>query len=227
MSEIDALLIESGAVPGPITLRQYLRLARSNSPRVVFEEALEARPRLIEAGLATPAAGFKGILYPYQTTGVRWISLLADEELGGILGDEMGLGKTVQVIAAVAEQATARPNLVVAPATLLENWRREFVKFAPGLKVAVHRGGGRTGFPSVLRGQDVVITSYDTAVRDLGLLKMVPWYFVILDEAQAIKNADTLRARTMRQIPKRAGLAVTGTPVEKTIGNIRPVSRLA
>ena len=94
------------------------------------------------------------------------------------------------------------------------------MKFAPGLKVAVHRGGGRTGFPSMLRAQDVVITSYDTAVRDLALLKMVAWHFVILDEAQAIKNAETFRARSVREIPKLTGLAVTGTPVENRLEDL-------
>jgi SNF2 family DNA or RNA helicase len=220
MNDVDGLLSENAVAAGPITLRQYLQVARSGSPRVVFEEAPEVTPPKPQDEVWAPTAGFKGTLYPYQQVGVRWIRLLADEELGGILGDEMGLGKTVQVIAALTDQAAVCPNLVVAPATLLENWRREFVKFAPGLKVAVHRGGGRTGFPSVLRTQNVVITSYDTAVRDLALLKMVPWCFVILDEAQAIKNANTLRARTMREIPKRAGLAVTGTPVENRLEDL-------
>ena len=220
MREIDLLLAESGAAAGPITLRNYLKLARSSSPRVLFEEVTEIVPAAIKADTAAPSALFKGTLYPYQAIGVRWITLLANEELGGILGDEMGLGKTIQVIAALTQRVGAVPNLVVAPATLLENWRREFVKFAPDLKVTVHRGDGRTGFPSVLRCQDVVITSYDTAARDLGLLKTVRWHLVILDEAQAIKNTDTMRSRTMREIPKRVGLAVTGTPVENRLEDL-------
>ena len=167
LTEIDSLLSDNGAVAGPITLKQYLLLARSESPRVLFERPVDAAAVEARAEVAASVA-FKGILYPYQRTGVRWVRLLAAEELGGILGDEMGLGKTVQVIAALAEDTSARPNLIIAPATLLENWRREFVKFAPDLKVAVHRGGSRTGFPSMLRSQDVVITSYDTAVRDLA-----------------------------------------------------------
>jgi SNF2 family DNA or RNA helicase len=220
LSEIDLLLSDSKAATGPITLKQYLHLARSASPRLIFAEVFEAIAPASPVDVATAAHQFKGTLYAYQVTGVRWIQLLANEELGGILGDEMGLGKTVQVIAALTNDTAARPNLIVAPATLLENWRREFVKFAPGMKVAVHRGGGRTGFPSMLRAQDVVITSYDTAVRDLALLKMVPWHFVILDEAQAIKNADTRRARSVRQIPKRTGLAVTGTPIENRLEDL-------
>jgi SNF2 family DNA or RNA helicase len=217
--EIQALLADAGAAPGLITLRQYLHLARTSSPRVVLEEVSD-ESALLPQGPEDPGGTFRGSLYPYQATGVRWISLLAAEELGGILGDEMGLGKTVQVIAAIATTPQARPNLVVAPATLLENWRRELAKFAPSLKALVHSGSGRTGFPSALRGHDVVITSYDTAVRDLGLLKMVPWYFVVLDEAQAIKNASTLRSRTLHEIPKRSGLAVTGTPVENRLEDL-------
>jgi SNF2 family DNA or RNA helicase len=218
-AEIDALLAEVGAASGSITLRQYLHLARTGSPRILLEEEADEASPSVEAE-PEPSGVFKGTLYPYQATGVRWISMLAREELGGILGDEMGLGKTIQVIAAIATRPKARPNLVVAPATLLENWRREIAKFAPGLKAVVHGGSRRTGFPSALREQDVVVTSYDTAVRDLGLLKMVSWYFVVLDEAQAIKNSDTLRSRTMRDIPKHAGLAVTGTPVENRLEDL-------
>ena len=227
LSEVDALLAESGVAAGPITLRNYLKLARSSSPRVLFAETTKIAPADIEAAPAAPSVLFNGTLYPYQAIGVRWITLLANEELGGILGDEMGLGKTIQVIAALTQRVGAVPNLVVAPATLLENWRREFVKFAPALNVAVHRGGGRTGFPSVLRSQDVVITSYDTAARDLGLLKTVRWHFVILDEAQAIKNTDTRRSRTMREIPKRVGLAVTGTPVENRLEDLWSILNFA
>ncbi len=218
-AEIKALLSNAGASPGPITLRQYLHLAQTGSARVLLEDNTHA-PRVSTEESPEPNGVFRGTLYPYQATGVRWLSVLAREALGGILGDEMGLGKTIQVIAAVAARPAIRPHLVVAPATLLENWRREFAKFAPQLEVAVHGGTGRTGFPSSLRGYNVVITSYDTAVRDLGLLKMVQWHFVVLDEAQAIKNADTLRSRSIRQIPKRAGFAVTGTPVENRLEDL-------
>jgi SNF2 family DNA or RNA helicase len=151
VTDIERLLSSTNAAVGPITLKQYLHLARSESPRVIFDEAFETIVPTPSTEVVTPAHPFKGTLYPYQVTGVRWIRLLANEELGGILGDEMGLGKTVQVIAALTEDSAARPNLIVAPATLLENWRREFVKFAPSMKVAVHRGGGRTGFPSMIR----------------------------------------------------------------------------
>jgi SNF2 family DNA or RNA helicase len=217
--QIDGLLASCGAAPGPIKLRQFLQLAALDFERVLFEKPSQSS---VVESLVGPAASapFEGVLYPYQITGVRWIRFLANEGLGGILGDEMGLGKTVQVIAALSEEAGSRPNLIVAPATILENWRREFVRFAPDLKVAVHRGAGRTGFPSSLRDHDVVITSYDTVVRDLAMLKMLAWRFVILDEAQAIKNADTLRARSLRQIPKRTGLAVTGTPLENRLEDL-------
>jgi SNF2 family DNA or RNA helicase len=220
LPEIDSLLRDNDAALGPITLRQYLKIARTPSPRIIFEHYESAKPQQPVKVVGARAAVFRGTLYPYQATGVRWIKALANEELGGILGDEMGLGKTVQVIAAIAEQSDARPNLVVAPATLLENWRREIAKFAPSFKVAVHRGSQRSGFPSVLRGFDIVITSYDTAVRDLALLKMIPWHFVIADEAQAVKNSETLRAHSISEIPKRAGLAVTGTPIENRLEDL-------
>ncbi|RMH15386.1 MAG: DEAD/DEAH box helicase, partial [Gammaproteobacteria bacterium] len=112
------------------------------------------------------------------------------------------------------------PSLVIAPATLLENWRRELSRFAPGLSVLVHRGSTRTGFPDDLRTAHTVVTSYETAVRDQYLLGMVNWNIVVLDEAQAIKNPESERSRVVRAIPRRIGLAVTGTPVENRLTDL-------
>ena len=128
----------------------------------------------------------------------------------------MGLGKTLQVIAAVeALRSRGRgPFLVIAPVTLLTNWLREFHRFAPNVRVYVHRGPTRAHYAGAFRDIDVVLTNYETAVNDLGLMISISWEFIALDEAQAIKNPETLRTRALSQIPRRAAFALTGTPVE-------------
>lgn len=159
---------------------------------------------------------FVGQLYPYQQKGYEWLKFMTDEGCGGILGDEMGLGKTVQIIAVLASRCETKetPSLVVAPVSLIENWRREILKFAPDLSVLVHRGTSRTGFYKNMLEFDVVLSSYDTVVSDLSIMKMIKWDFVVLDEAQNIKTPDIKRTRGIKQLPRNCAVAVTGTPFE-------------
>lgn len=167
-------------------------------------------------------SSFSATLYPYQRTGVTWLHSIAEEGLGCILADEMGLGKTVQIIAllTVFKEKWGLPCLVITPATLLENWRREFQKFSERMNVLVHAGSKRTGFPSTIKKYDVIVTSYDTAVRDQGMFGMLEFGFVILDEAQAIKNPDTRRAIAIKTLNRRISIAVTGTPVENSLSDL-------
>lgn len=173
--------------------------------------------------------GLNGSLYGYQKDGVHFLNLIAAQGLGCILGDEMGLGKTIQVIAlALAEHSSGRsPTLVVAPATLLENWRRELAQFAPSLSVVVHAGPSRAGIASRLAGIDVVVTSYDIAVRDEPMLSAIRWNILALDEAQNIKNPDALRTLAVKNLPRRVSLAVTGTPVENRLTDLWSLSDFA
>ncbi|MCE5280353.1 MAG: DEAD/DEAH box helicase [Planctomycetaceae bacterium] len=219
----DALREANVPSPGQLTLRQYLAIIRQGRPQVVVDSSAEAKHCTSMVIHSIPAdPGFCGTLYPYQEVGVRWLQAVTAEGLGCVLGDEMGLGKTVQIIRLLVGERPSRsqPALIVAPATLLENWRREITKFAPGLRVAIHRGQGRTGFPAQLASHDVVLISYDLAARDLSLLKMVPWNVVILDEAQAIKNPNTRRSLSVKAIGRRVGIAVTGTPVENRLRDL-------
>lgn len=212
-------LLAATDVSTKFTLKQFLALRRQNSDLIAIAAAPEkcgstARRVQIPAGL-------RATLYPYQTDGFQWLGRIADEGMGCLLGDEMGLGKTLQVIALlVRESARQSPSLVIAPATLLENWRRELDRFAPALSVCVHRGGGRTGYPRVLTEFNTVISSYETAVRDVSMLEMVPWNVVVLDEAQAIKNPDAQRTVVLKSIPRRVAIAVTGTPVENRLRDL-------
>mgnify|MGYP001206757698 CR=1 FL=1 len=148
--------------------------------------------------------------------------MIASEGLGCILADEMGLGKTLQVISlAVSEIQAGRSRiLIIAPATLLENWRREFLKFAPLTKTLVHRGAERTAFKSDLLSAQVIITSYDTIIRDIPLFKAIEWDVIALDEAQAIKNPDAKRTDFVKQLCRRCAVAITGTPVENRLTDL-------
>ena len=167
--------------------------------------------------------GIAASLYPYQHDGWQWLRFIMREELGGLLADEMGLGKTLQVICALRDpggEPRSGGALVIAPGSLLENWMREIAKFCPDFRSLKHHGSERTGRPVDLHGFDVVVSSYDTAVRDLSLLKMVEWNVVVLDEAQNIRNPDALRTKSVKQIGRKAGLAVTGTPVENRLRDL-------
>jgi len=167
--------------------------------------------------------GVNAKLYPYQSSGWKWLRFIIREHLGGLLADEMGLGKTLQIIAALRDCGDGQiygPTLVVAPGSLLENWMREIGKFAPQLRTLKHHGSLRSGRPADLTEYDVIITSYDTVVRDLSMMKMIDWSAVILDEAQNIKNPGALRTKSVKQIPRRVGLAMTGTPVENRLTDL-------
>jgi len=164
-------------------------------------------------------AGVQAMLYPYQISGWRWLKFLLAEGVGGLLADEMGLGKTLQIISALSDSGgePLKPALIIAPGSLLENWRREISKFAPHLKVLKHHGAFRTGRPSELKDYDIVVTSYDNAVRDNSLLNMIIWKVIVLDEAQFIRNPDAQRTRAVKRLKREAGLAVTGTPIENRL----------
>ena len=207
---------------GIISLRKALDLILAESDYLAVSESEQtkkdddARYPFANTEGTLNRAGFTAVLYPYQQTGVSWLNSIADEGLGCILADEMGLGKTVQVIAllTIYKEKWDLPSLIIAPATLLENWRREFRKFSGHMSVLVHTGSQRTGFPSTLKAYDIIITSYDTAVRDQGMFGMLDLGFIVLDEAQAIKNPDTRRAIAVKTLKRRISISVSGTPVE-------------
>ena len=176
---------------------------------------------------SSPAApGLAGTLRDYQGRAVSWMALLAGLGFGALLADDMGLGKTVETIAWLLHSRAAGgsgPSLVVAPVTLLANWRREFARFAPGLEVFVHHGPDRAleqGFLACASRSDVVITGYSTLVKDAAFIASVEWRAVAIDEAQAVKNPDTMVARTVRSLKAGARIALTGTPVENSATDI-------
>lgn len=208
-------------------LREIIRLRQATAaPFRLVDETVAADPRESKDQTHLDTAGLNGTLYPYQVAGAAFLGMVAQQGVGCLLADEMGLGKTLQVIALLqSEHRVGRgPSLVVAPATLLENWRRELQRFAPKLQVLVHAGGERAGIPAILRAFDVVVTSYDIVVRDEPLLAQVAWNVLTLDEAQSIRNPDARRTIAAKALPRRVSVAVTGTPVENKLEDLWSLS---
>lgn len=211
---------------GTISLSQYIKLLReatrySDVPLVDdAHEALSNHPA--EDLSASMPATLKATLYPYQQRGYQWLRFISNGECGCILGDEMGLGKTLQVIALITERLRneKRPSLVVAPVSLLENWRREIGKFTTGVRAYIHHGSKRTGLYTELLNYDVIIISYNTAVSDLAMLRMINWDLLILDEAQNIKNPAASRTKSVKRIPRHTAIAVSGTPFENHVSDL-------
>ncbi len=166
-----------------------------------------------------------GQLRGYQHIGVAWMHHLFKSGLGGILADEMGLGKTIQALALLASLQKANANqktcLVVCPASLLENWRREAARFTPWLKVFVHHGSGRLKDATAFDSYDLVITSYGTLIRDLELFQTVGFQGVVADEAQHIKNRRTRNARSLGSLRADVRFVLTGTPIENSLEDLR------
>lgn len=210
---------------GKLTSSQYVEIIRNQDS---FETGTLINN--VRTSLLNKPTGLEGDipvklnakLYSYQKTGYYWMKYMLEENKGCILGDEMGLGKTLQIITLMLEFKQKRnvPILVVAPVSLLQNWKRECEKFAPDLKCCVHHGIHRTGRYKEFEDYDVVIISYSIAINDASILCMVDWKLVVLDEAQNIKNPSSERTKFVKKIPRRSSIAVTGTPFENHVSDI-------
>lgn len=170
--------------------------------------------------------GFGGTLRPYQLRGLSWLAWLTKLGLGGCLADDMGLGKTVQTLALLKRMALegeTRPVLLICPTSVIENWRREAERFAPGMEVMIQHGIKRLRgekFISASRKHALVISSYALLHRDSSLYAKIKWAGVILDEAQNIKNPETRQSRAAFTVPSDWRIALTGTPVENHVGDM-------
>lgn len=224
----DLLTKHSIPLNSPITLGQLVKLRRITHEISFIEDPLISfdDPTNKPVKDCGEIPGLNAKLYPYQKDGVSFLKLIADESIGCILADEMGLGKTLQVIALLQlEYLEGRSqSMVVAPATLLENWRREILHFSPDLKVFLHAGTSRPGIFEKLKGYDVILVSYETAVRDERLLASIEWNVLILDEAQNIKNPEAQRTMVVKNISRRVSVAVTGTPMENKLEDLWSLS---
>jgi SNF2 family DNA or RNA helicase len=168
--------------------------------------------------------------YPYQAIGIEWLrSQQSLGRSGAILADVMGLGKTLQAIGFLTHNVNRgkTQNLVVCPGTLLQNWQREISRFSPNLEILLHSGQFRAGTAKRIEGFDVVVTSYDTLIRDHFILESIDWNIVVLDEAQAIKNPRAQRTLRSKNLPRKFGLAVSGTPLENHLTDLWSISDFA
>lgn len=207
----------------------------------VFQQARERLQQFDGIKPGKAADTFHGKLRPYQAQGLGWFSFLRWFGVGGVLADDMGLGKTIQVLAMLhnrklvvdnngkasegAEQdhtdATPhRPTLVVAPRSVVFNWMDEAEHFAPELKVLAYSGTEREAMRADFDDHDLIVTSYGLMRRDIADLKEHNFDYIVLDEAQAIKNPASQSAKAARLLTARHRLALTGTPIENHLGDL-------
>ncbi len=175
-----------------------------------------------------PPSEFNGELRPYQKEGLGWMQFLRGFGFGGCLADDMGLGKTVTVLALLEERRKLRtqqkekpqPSLVIVPKSLVFNWKLEAGRFAPKLNLLDYTGVLRSDSNSHFGDYDVIITTYGILRNDAVLFKDTPFDYIILDEAQAIKNADSISAKAARLLQSNHKLVLSGTPVQNHLGDL-------
>jgi non-specific serine/threonine protein kinase len=242
--------VQSAAGPDGLPLLEGLRLLSGFQPGEADEpeaEAARAEWSSMTAGTqlkklldemqqpevsseSDPGQDLRAELRPYQRQGAHWLWFMNKLGLGACLADDMGLGKTIQVISLLLTLKRKRaaaagvPSLLIVPASLIANWKSEIERFAPSLQVFYAHpsecpAGELAGAVKSLAGNDLVITSYSMAVR-WGWLKETIWNVVILDEAQAIKNAGARQSRAVKELRCRHRVALSGTPIENRLSDL-------
>ncbi|MDZ7931509.1 MAG: DEAD/DEAH box helicase [Rhodococcus sp. (in: high G+C Gram-positive bacteria)] len=182
-------------------------------------------PGAVPATIPVPA-GVNATLRPYQQRGLDWLAFMSRLGLGAVLADDMGLGKTLQVLTLLAHEKSSTPTLLVAPMSVVGNWQREAAKFTPALRVLVHHGPARSKGDELDRAiaeHDLIVTTYALMAKDRAQLAEQTWRRVVLDEAQHIKNSGTVQAKAALAIPADHKLALTGTPVENRLDELRSI----
>ncbi len=186
----------------------------------MFDKVRERMRTFTGVKAAAQPAGFVGQLRDYQCEGLGWMEFLREFGFGGCLADDMGVGKTAQVLAVLESRRTEGhgPSLVVAPKSLMFNWRAEAQRFTPQLRVLEHTGLARD--TALIAQHDLVLTTYGTMLRDAPQLAQIQFDYVVLDEAQAVKNSATASAKAVRLLRGTHRLALSGTPVENHLGEL-------
>jgi len=230
MQEMLAFWREHGQEQAEMDLQSLLqRTATDDLFEVDRDDALaEMLEGLRDCGRLEPIPDLPGLnaeLREYQRRGVAWLAFLERLGLNGCLADDMGLGKTIQVIARLAQEREAgeppSPTLLIAPTSVIGNWRKEVERFAPQLPVLIHHGPGRSAnaktFEQAAADKALVVTSYALARRDQAILAAVDWHRVALDEAQNIKNPKAAQTKAIGKLKATHRIALTGTPVENRL----------
>lgn len=205
--------------------------------RITAGEALAEILQQLRNPAAVSSKNFQGLqaeLRPYQHEGVSWLSLLSGLGLGACLADDMGLGKTIQILSLLllkqqqTQSACQQPSLLIVPASLLSNWQREAVRFAPSLEIFLLHPSEMKGSianqiaenpAAFLVGKDLVITTY-SMITKLKWLTEFSWDILILDEAQAIKNSGTKQTKAAKALKSQSRIALTGTPIENRLSDL-------
>ena len=205
---VDQLADQGAALHGAEKLRQLAKQLKN------FDGIQPVRPPV----------GLIAELRPYQQSGLNWLQFLREYRFAGILADDMGLGKTVQTLAHLLVEKNAgrldRPALVVAPTSLMGNWKREIEHFTPSLRVIVLQGNERHQRFEKMADTDIILTTYPLLSRDTEQLQGLHYHSIILDEAQAIKNSRTKMAQLVRELRCDHRLCLTGTPLENHLGEL-------
>jgi superfamily II DNA or RNA helicase len=212
---LDALLAEREA-DARITVDTVFRRARAELASFATVAPVEEPP------------SFVGSLRGYQREGLGWFGFLRQFGFGGCLADDMGLGKTVMVLALLdarrlevpADGSRLPPSLIVVPRSLVGNWLAEARHFTPGLRLIDHSHGARAATTTEFENADAVIVTYGTLRRDIAALSAAEFDYVILDEAQTVKNAATAAAKATKLLRARHRLALSGTPIENHLGEL-------
>ncbi|TPV93289.1 MAG: DEAD/DEAH box helicase [Myxococcales bacterium FL481] len=219
---------EGGPLRLPESAPVWLADDLNGGPAVDACDQWRQRCADIRRGRGAPASQprVQATLRDYQLAGYTWLSRLAQWGIGACLADDMGLGKTLQTLAVLIDRGDAGPALVVAPLSVVENWRTETEVFAPGLAARVYHGPQRAQQLENLAPHTVVLTSYGVLQRDVRALTRVEWASLVLDEAQAIKNPGSQVAKAARRIPAAWKLALTGTPVQNRLADLWSIFRV-
>ena len=195
---------------------EYVELDREES----FVETLDRFKSATQKEYPVPQ-NYEKILRDYQKEGYVWLHTLKDYGFNGILADDMGLGKTLQIITLLDSLKTNRPSLVVCPSSLIYNWEDEVHKFSKQLPVTCITGNGALRKELIKEiKQGLYVTSYDYMRRDFELYQDIEFEYVILDEAQYIKNQKTKNAQSVKTLKTRHKLALTGTPIENSLAEL-------
>jgi len=195
------------------------RLARTGASPI--RERGRALAALREEAAADCPQVVTATLRPYQAEGLSWLQRLRVLGVGGVLADDMGLGKTLQTIALLAGEKQAGratgPSLLLMPTSLVGNWQREIAKFAPSLRVTALHGPNRRSHLAAAWTSDIVLTTYPLLLRDLPIFQDERFYYLVLDEAQVIKNRRSLVTRAVGSLTAEHRLCLTGTPIENSL----------
>jgi SNF2 family DNA or RNA helicase len=200
---LEEMALDAGEVDADAAWRKHLQHMQANA---------EYRPQL--------PSTLQAELRDYQVEGFEWLSRLAHWGVGACLADDMGLGKTLQALALILSRALGGPTLVVAPTSVATNWMAEAERFAPTLNMKLFGPGDRAAMLKDAGAFDVIVVSYGLLQLEAGLFKDVRWHTIVLDEAQAIKNAHTRRSQAVMALRGDFRMAATGTPLENHLGEL-------